>query len=122
MKKASKIMYIIATIFAAIALVSGIIMAVSGGIAANGIQSGNVDPSMTNGLKVEDCQAVMVFGVIVCVVAVIDILIGTFGRRAAAKKKGGNVPHIIALVVGVFGNIFFLLGGIFGLISSEKNN
>ncbi len=117
MKKASRIMYIIATVFAAISLVTGIILAIIGG-AGLALQN---DPNMS-GVSAQDCQLVLTWGIIIAVFAIVDILIGTFGRRAAAKKKGGNAPHIVAIVIGILGlNIFFILGGAFGIAGAKED-
>ncbi len=120
MKQASKVMYIIGTVFGVLGLILGIIFALSGAISASAIQSGTIDAAQYNNITLEEAQLVMIWGIVLCVLYFLDILIGTFGRRAVGKRKGGNAPHIIALVVGIFGNIFFLLGGIFGLVASDE--
>ena len=37
------------------------------------------------------------------------------------SDKTENAPHILMIIIGIFGDIFYLLGGIFGLVAEHEN-
>lgn len=62
-------------------------------------------------------NAVMLFvNIVVCVL--------TFVARKSLNKGTGRVsPHLVLMLLGIFDmNLFYLLGGIFGMVSASKDN
>lgn len=114
MKKASKIMYIIGTIFALIGFIGSIICVITGVI---NVVNGETEEAKANGLTLLIAFAVL------SIVYLIIILIAAKGRKSLDNGEVNIAPHVVAIVVGVLGgDIFFLLGGIFGIIAESNDN
>lgn len=108
MEKASRVMYSIANFFTwilALISVAGIVLSILAMI-------GNILPADidTQGLGI----GTLIYCIIILIVAFITI---AMVRRAKAKgsSKGWDVLFIIFGFLG--GNIFYILGGIFGLVA-----
>lgn len=111
MKTAAKVMYLIGTIFAIIGFIFMIVLVVIGVI-------GLTNPDA----QVEDSQMVayIVTGIILSIIYLIAILIGNKGRKSLGNGKVNIAPHVLSIVFGALGgDIFFLLGGIFGLVGES---
>lgn len=109
MEKASKIMYTIANIFnyiiAALAIF-GIVMSI---LSMTGVvkAEGNV-----NGLSI-GAPSLVAFIIMFLVAVILIILV-----RAAKAKNTSKGWDILFIVLGVLeGNVFYVLGGIFGLVA-----
>lgn len=48
--------------------------------------------------------------------------LATHTSKALNNNVKENAPHILMIIIGVFGDIFYLLGGIFGLIAENSDN
>ena len=126
MKEASKIMYTIGKIFNIIGLVITsltlvlpiILIAMPDEIYK---QQKTIDGTK---LSVEQIQALGV-GTLVAVIIGIVLLIVALCLASYAKRKLNNntreiAPHVIMIIVGVFASIFYLIGGILGLVAEEQ--
>lgn len=122
MASASKIMYTIGRIFNIIAIIGTLIILILGIVclAAPGKFVGT-------GEDFTDENAVMAYGLILAVtggilLVVYSIICALAGhaRRALNNGRKDNAPHIMMIIVGVFGDIFYLLGGIFGLVAESQ--
>ena len=118
MKKAAKIMYTIALVFTIIALIFAIITDISGLLAMLGVvkRDGTTDAAMSwqaaGGMTLG-------VGIYLTIVYIISIIFLCWAKKSF--DNGNVVPHIIALVVGVIsGNIFLILGGIFGILAIKQ--
>ena len=123
MVNAAKIMYIIGKIKniielvgIAFLLVSGVVMTINPSLFLD------LDPkSLPDVASIVACGiAFIVLGVIVLAVCILELV---FASKAMAALKSGSkntMPHIVMIVFGVLGtDIFYLLGGIFGLVATK---
>ena len=111
MEKASKVMYKIANVFNWILLVCGIIFLIFGILVNTGaIQATGSDPEAIAAGAV----ALIVFGVWFIIDPIVMIVLTRKAEKAGASKGW----DILFLVLGIIGeNVFYFLGGLFGLIS-----
>lgn len=65
---------------------------------------------------------VFVVFLILLIIKLITIWVGIMGIKKANDEKGGQVGfHVAALILGMLsGEIFYILGGIFGLVNEGK--
>ena len=92
-------------------------------------ESGSIEYGAAYGVELTAEQiAVLGVGLIVAGVIslIIEIVVLVFASKAIKAVGDGaksNAPHIIMIVIGVIGSdIFYLLGGIFGLVSESQDN
>ncbi|MCI1735520.1 MAG: hypothetical protein LKM30_07310 [Bacilli bacterium] len=117
MENASKIMYRIANIFNWIALVLGVLCLVLGIVCM-------VNPNITNGQNtVEEVTAAGITLIVAAVwILIWNILLIVLTRKAAEKGSSQNWD-ILFLIFGILGgSIFYILGGIFGIIGHEDSH
>ncbi len=109
MENASKVMYKIANVFNWIIAVLGVLVIVLSILTGAGV----IEKAQTDSLGWNTIWA----GVYLLVFAVALIIL----TRIAYKKNSGQGWDILFIVLGFFGgNIFYLLGGIFGLVASNE--
>ena len=123
MKNASRAMYtigrvanIIEIVLCALMFIPGIIL-----IAAADFFAENSE----NGTDVSTIRSVGIgfligFGIALAVLVAVLVL----ANRAAKALKNDikeKAPHITMIIIGFFGDIFYTLGGIFGLIAENAN-
>ncbi|MBO4554973.1 MAG: hypothetical protein J5713_04250 [Clostridia bacterium] len=123
MKSASKAMYTIGRVFNIIALI-GMIIVLAVGIFFM-VTGKTVTGTDENGAEVElDGRAVGVImtavGAVFSVIYLVLILLAGHARKALNNDKTENAPHILMIIIGIFGDIFYLLGGIFGLVAEHE--
>ena len=105
MERASRIMYSIANFFTWIIAISAIVGIAFCALSIAGIKP---DPRLNWGLLVY-CVFLLVFSLIT--VAMV---------RRAKGKNTSKAWDVLFLILGIFGsNIFYILGGIFGLCSKD---
>lgn len=115
MKFASKVMYLIGRIFNIIELVCGIIFIVFGVLNMVGV-IGAEDKTAQAALGI----TYLVIGIIITVIALIVLGLSKKASKALNNNIVENKPHIIMIVIGVLSeNVFYILGGIFGLIAEH---
>ncbi len=109
MKKASSLMYTIANIFTWLLVIDCIVMIVLSILSkTNAINAAN--------LKGRETQLIFAF-IYLLVVSLLSIVL----VRIAKEKNSSKFWHILFLILGIFGvNIFYLLGGIFGLVADDE--
>ena len=61
-------------------------------------------------------------GAVALVLSIVTLVLANNATRALENGVTENAPHIVMIVVGVFGDIFYLLGGIFGLVAENTEN
>ncbi len=117
MKKAAKIMYTIALVFTIIALICAIITDISGILAMLGVVK---NEGTDVGMSWQAAGATRLgFGIYATIICIVSIVFLCWAKKSFGK--GNVVPHIIALVIGVLsGNIFLILGGIFGILAIKQ--
>ena len=125
MQNASRIMYKIGRVFNWIELVliifamilAIVCLADPAGIAAQA-------PEMEQQLTPENVRsagiALLVGSIISLLICIAILCLATKAIRSLAAGSKSTTPHIIMIVIGVFADIFYLLGGIFGIIASNN--
>lgn len=120
-------MYTIGRVFNIIAIVAMVIVLIAGIVLM--ATGKTVTAQDENGADVElEGRAVgfilLIIGVVGAVVYIVLVLLAGHARKSLDNGRTDNAPHIIMIVIGVFGDIFYLLGGIFGLVAEhdEANN
>ncbi len=124
MKSASKIMYVIGRVFNIIALVCAVIGIVIGAIAMS--MPAKIADQSNGAIEAAQAHAVglgIVIGAAISfVVYLVLILLATKASKSLDNGKKDTAPHVLMIIVGIFGDIFYLLGGIFGLIAEDEEN
>ena len=113
MKEASKVMYTIARIFALVGIIVYSVLALVGLIL---VIANNGD----NGLLATGVSLLSV-GLVFTAIYVVTFILG--GRAVESINDGSREIkyHIICMVVGAISyDVFYLLGGIFGLVSRNR--
>ncbi len=71
-------------------------------------------------------SAFLVIMILFVIIAVVDVVVSVlvFVAKKNLKEKNGKVgTHILLLILGILSvNIFYLLGGIFGMVAASKDN
>lgn len=125
MKEASKIMYLIGTIFNVISIVFELLMLVLGIVATAFYKEIYEQQSLPKAYTESQIKSAGLGLIIGCAIALIISIVVLILALRARKKLNNNatdtIPHIVMIVIGAFGDIFYLLGGIFGLVAETSN-
>ena len=62
----------------------------------------------------------LVGALVALVIQIVVLILAKRANKAIEKDDKNNKPHIVMIVIGVFSNIFYLLGGVFGVISADE--
>lgn len=123
MKNASKTMYtigrvvnIIEIILCALMFIPGIILIAGADLIADGGEDA-ADAAAIRGVGI---GLLIGFG-IALLVLIIVIILATRASKALNNDKTERAPHIVMIIIGVFGDVLYTLGGIFGLIAENAN-
>lgn len=115
-----RIFNIIALIIALLILILGIVCAASPNFQEKLIESSE---------DVADLTAAKAYGITLIIIGAVMIVIysvlcafASHASKALNNTKKENAPHIIMIIIGIFGDIFYLLGGIFGLVAESENS
>ena len=127
MKTASKVMYTIGRIFNIIALIIALLILILGIVCA---ASPNFQEKLIESSDdVADLTAAKAYGITLIIIGAVMIVIysvlcalASHASKALNNTKKENAPHIIMIIIGIFGDIFYLLGGIFGLVAESENS
>lgn len=126
MKNGAKLFYTLGLVFNILGMVLyTVLFALL--LAANGNQEfiNQVATETTSSVNLVK-EAIVVLIVINAVMLFINIVVCvlTFVARKNLNKGTGKVsPHLVLLLLGIFDvNLFYLLGGIFGMVSASKDN
>ena len=127
MKSASRIMYTIGRVFNIINLVISVLVLVLG-IVAVAIPADVAAEAVKQGAtKYNTPEAARNVGIALMVIAVLTfawyLVVYLFAKRASKAINGDlteKKPHIIMIIFGALGDMFYLLGGIFGLVVTEQ--
>jgi len=117
-------MYTIGRIFNILAMIGFLIVLIMGivAIAKAPDVAAQADATMT----VEEARAAGItlttVGAIFVAVYCIIFVLATHASKALNNDKKENAPHVLMIIIGVFGDIFYLLGGIFGLVAESENS
>ena len=50
------------------------------------------------------------------------MLLAVKAQRALDNKLKEDWPHVLMIIVGIFGDLFYLLGGVFGLVAENQES
>ena len=121
MKTASKIMYTIGRIFNIFAIIACVVLIVVGIVAM--VVPGKLAEASEDITTPDEAKAmgmtILITGAVLFVVYTVICALAGHARKALNNNKTENAPHIIMIIVGIFGDIFYLLGGIFGLVGEH---
>ncbi len=123
MKTASKVMYTLGTIFNIIGIFLWAIFIVLGILTRT--FSKDIFERRTAGATYTEADVkivgtvLMVTGIIAIVITIIVLILAAYARRKLNNNQRDLAPHIIMIVIGVFGSLFYLLGGVFGLVAES---
>lgn len=125
MKDASRIMYTIGKVFSIIEIVISAILLLAGilcRVFAEEIYNEQKGRSFT----LEDVKALsitlIVFASISLIIVFIVLILANNAQKKLKNNKKDLAPHVIMIVIGVFGDIFYLLGGVFGIVAENEDN
>ena len=123
MKNASKILYtvgkvvnVIEIVLTSLALVFGVLVLIFGRQIIPDI------PMIIDITAIATGTGFTVGGVVALIISIVTLVLANNATRALENGTVDNAPHIVMIVIGVFGDIFYLLGGIFGIVSENTEN
>lgn len=126
MKQVSKVMYTIGKVINILELIFSVLMLVCGicFVAMRDQLAGK----FTEISRLNTPDEVAAVGITMIVLAVITfvvaLLIYIFARKATKalnENSKNTTSHTIMLVIGIFGDVFYFLGGLFGILGINEN-
>ncbi len=124
MKVASKIMYTIGKVINIIEIILHMIIITAGILIINLAEKIFESQSNPNKYSVDEIRnagtLLLVIGIVFLIVAIVILVLASIAQSKLDNNKKDNAPHIVMIVIGVFGDIFYLLGGVFGLVAEEQ--
>lgn len=123
MGSASKILYtvgkvvnIIEIVMTSLMLLLGLVVMIFGETVAANIEALSGMLTMASG------TGFTIGGAVALVISIVTLVLANNATRALDNGVKENAPHIVMIVVGVLGDIFYLLGGIFGLVAENTES
>lgn len=128
MKDASRVMYTIAKVLNIISIVGiallfigAITIAANPGEYLSQFQEALNDAAITEEVVLGIAVGLIVYALIALAVLIVCIVLVGKAQKAL-EDPSKNAPHIVMIVLAVFsGSLFYLLGGIFGLVANGQN-
>ena len=122
MKKASQILYTIGKVFNVIELI-GFILALTAGILAVAFPELELSRMLADTVGMDMLRGAGV-GMIAtgAIGAIVSAIVLYFASRATASlsnDRTDTTPHVIMIVIGLFGVVFYLIGGIVALVAEN---
>lgn len=127
MRNVSKTMYtigkvinVLEIVFAVLFIVLGVFMIASPNIFAEEAARQGAT-AIDTPQKVRACGVTLIISAVVSfVVALIIYIFAKKATRSLQEEPTKTTGHTIMLVIGVFGDIFYFLGGLFGVLSVNE--
>lgn len=126
MKNASSIMYTIGKVFNIIGLfLYAGLMAL--GIVARALAK-DIYERRTPGATYTEADVrivgtvLMVIGIVMIFVSLVVLIIASIAKSKLKNNNRDIAPHVVMIVIGIFGDIFYLLGGVFGVVAETSEN
>ncbi|MBO4572826.1 MAG: hypothetical protein J5762_03560 [Clostridia bacterium] len=123
MGSASKILYtvgkvvnIIEIVMTSLMLLLGLVVMIFGETVAANIEALSGMLTMASG------TGFTIGGAVALVISIVTLVLANNATRALDNGVKENAPHIVMIVIGVLGDIFYLLGGIFGLVAENTES
>ena len=128
MKDVSRIMYTIGKVFSVIEIVLSSLFLVVGILIRSFAEEIYNHQGKEKVFSVGEVRQLGLIFIITSAIAVVIcfvvLIIASIAKKKLDNEKKDLLPHIVMIVIGVFGDIFYLLGGVFGIVAetSEVNN
>lgn len=126
MKKTSNLFYSIGFVLNIIGIVFYAVLIAIFAIAMNNAEAISKIATDTGSTVEYVRQSLLALVILISVSIVIDIVVSIFVLRAKRNLREGNGrtgTHILLLVLGILSiNLFYLLGGIFGVVAAGDDN
>lgn len=127
MKSASKTLYTVGKVINIIEIVLSILVVVLGIFAVvmpneiyqKGIEQGVTEFGSPQAVKNAGIKLI-VGAAIAFVVCLIIFLLAKKASKSLKDDASNSAPHTLMLIIGIFGDIFYFLGGLFGILSSNE--
>lgn len=127
MKNASRVLYTVGKVINIIEIVCAVLMIALGAVAI-AMPEKIAAESAAQGISKYDSPAeVKAAGMTILITAivllVVSVIIFALAKKATKSLKNGatdTTPHVIMLVIGLFGDIFYFLGGFFGIFGANQ--
>ena len=122
MKNASKAMYTVGKVFSIIEIVLWVLLLIMSVlfIALAGAMSEIEGTGTAEEITAMGITLTITFGILL-IVSIIVLILASRAKKALDNNTKENGPHIMMIIIGIFGDIFYTLGGIFGLIAENQN-
>ncbi len=127
MKSVSKTMYTIGKVFNVIEMVLTPLFVVMGALFIafkTEVYNKLVEEHLTTLTSAEQVKylgiSFIIFGVVAFVLSLIFFLLAKKATTALQNDSKDTVPHVVMLVIGIFGDIFYFLAGLFGILSVNE--
>ena len=124
MKDVSRIMYTIGKIFSVIEIALSTLFVAGGILFRVNAEEIYKHQGRTGTLTAGDFRQIgliiIITGALFLLICTVVFIIATIAQRKLKNDKKDLVPHIIMIVIGVFGDIFYLLGGVFGIVAEQE--
>ncbi len=133
MKSASRVMYIIGKVFNIIEMVLTPFIVVLGALCIaykSEVFNKLVEDHLTTLTSAEQVKylgiSLIIFGVVALIISVVIFLLAKRASNSLKTNDKNTTPHVIMLVIGIFGDVFYFLAGLFGILgineaAQEKN-
>ena len=128
MKQASQVLYTIGKVFNIIGIVvTSLLLILPIIMIAMPQELYNQQVALdTNKLSVEQIKALgvgLLIGLIIAIVVLVVVLcLANYASKKLKNDTKDTAPHIIMIVIGVFGSLLYLIGGILGLAAESEEN
>ncbi len=126
MKSASKVMYLLGRIFNIISLVIcfvGLVLSILAVIFSKDIyesMKGHYPTNWTEASVRSTAVGSIVMSAFLFLICLVVLIIALKALKSLENDDTNSTPHVVLIVIGVFFQIFYLLGGVFGLIDAEN--
>ena len=123
MKKAAGIMYILGIIENFCLIFCCVIGMIIGFIGVANVEE--IMNNVTGNISQEQVAAILAFlssfSITYLIIGIVTVILAFIAKSKINDGKKGYFPHILMIVIGVVGwNVFYLLGGIFGLVVESR--
>ncbi len=128
MKQASQVLYTIGKVFNIIGIVATALLIILPIIMIAMphelyIQQTAIDTNKLSEEQIKVFGVGLLIGLIVLLIVLIIVLVlAIYASKKLKNDTKDTTPHIIMIVVGVFGSLLYLIGGILGLAAESEEN
>ena len=127
MKSASRVMYIIGKVFNIIEMVLTPFIVVLGALCIaykSEVFNKLVEEHLTTLTSAEQVKylgiSLIIFGVVSFIISIVVFLLAKKASRSLENGDKSTTPHVIMLIIGIFGDVFYFLAGLFCVLSINE--